>query len=134
MEYKNNNKVIYSCKYDVVWCPKYRKSVLGDKVAQDLKRILYGVAAERERIAWEAWTPVGNWRQYCSQHRRCVPALMLTWRELRKDCRCFRQNPLPLGMGRFRNYKRVTYDLSDIVLTRSFSILIESINNYEWKG
>jgi len=47
MEYKNNNKVIYSCKYDVVWCPKYRKSVLGDKVAQDLKRILYGVAAER---------------------------------------------------------------------------------------
>ncbi|MCI7604732.1 MAG: IS200/IS605 family transposase, partial [Blautia massiliensis] len=22
--YKSNNNVVYSCKYYVVWCPKYR--------------------------------------------------------------------------------------------------------------
>ncbi len=27
MEYKSNNNVVYSCKYHVVWCPKYRRSV-----------------------------------------------------------------------------------------------------------
>ncbi|MCC2231458.1 IS200/IS605 family transposase, partial [Lachnospiraceae bacterium CLA-AA-H215] len=24
MEYKSNHNVVYSCKYHVVWCPKYR--------------------------------------------------------------------------------------------------------------
>ena len=28
MEYKSNNNVVYSCKYHVVWCPKYRRKVL----------------------------------------------------------------------------------------------------------
>ncbi|MCB7099807.1 IS200/IS605 family transposase, partial [Fusicatenibacter saccharivorans] len=23
--YKSNNNVVYSCKYHVVWCPKYRR-------------------------------------------------------------------------------------------------------------
>ena len=27
MEYKSNNNVVYSCKYHVVWCPKYRRKV-----------------------------------------------------------------------------------------------------------
>lgn len=32
MEYKTNRNVVYSCKYHVVWCPKYRRKVLvGDK-------------------------------------------------------------------------------------------------------
>ncbi|MCI5995445.1 MAG: IS200/IS605 family transposase, partial [Blautia sp.] len=25
--YKSNNNVVYSCKYHVVWCPKYRRKV-----------------------------------------------------------------------------------------------------------
>ena len=25
MEYKSNHNVVYSCKYHVVWCPKYRR-------------------------------------------------------------------------------------------------------------
>ncbi|RGI00935.1 IS200/IS605 family transposase, partial [Coprobacillus sp. AM26-5AC] len=25
MKYKSNNNVIYSCKYHVVFCPKYRR-------------------------------------------------------------------------------------------------------------
>ena len=28
MKYKSNNNVVYSCKYHVVWCPKYRRKVL----------------------------------------------------------------------------------------------------------
>ncbi|MBS3938246.1 MAG: transposase, partial [Peptococcaceae bacterium] len=31
-KFKSNNKVVYSCKYHVVWCPKYRRKVLGDDV------------------------------------------------------------------------------------------------------
>ena len=25
--YKSNHNVVYSCKYHVVWCPKYRRKV-----------------------------------------------------------------------------------------------------------
>ena len=28
MKYKSNHNVVYSCKYHVVWCPKYRRPVL----------------------------------------------------------------------------------------------------------
>jgi putative transposase len=38
--------VTYSCKYHVVWCPKYRRRVLVDKVADRLKRIVFIVANE----------------------------------------------------------------------------------------
>ncbi|MBS3938351.1 MAG: transposase, partial [Peptococcaceae bacterium] len=27
-KFKSNNNVVYSCKYHVVWCPKYRRKVL----------------------------------------------------------------------------------------------------------
>ena len=32
MKYKSNNNVTYSCKYHVVFCPKYRRPVLVDGV------------------------------------------------------------------------------------------------------
>ena len=44
--FKSNNNVVYSCKYHVVWCPKYRRPVLVDGVDIRLKEILNGVAAE----------------------------------------------------------------------------------------
>ncbi|MHB1731111.1 MAG: transposase, partial [Leptospirillum sp.] len=28
VNYKSNNNVVFSCKYHVVWCPKYRRDVL----------------------------------------------------------------------------------------------------------
>ncbi|MBE5061477.1 transposase, partial [Megamonas funiformis] len=28
MKYKSNNNIVYSCKYHVVFCPKYRRKVL----------------------------------------------------------------------------------------------------------
>ena len=27
MKYKSNNNIVYSCKYHVVFCPKYRRKV-----------------------------------------------------------------------------------------------------------
>jgi putative transposase len=46
MEYKSNRNVVYSCKYHVVWCPKYRRPVLTAGVEERLKEILHGVVAE----------------------------------------------------------------------------------------
>ena len=40
MEYKSNNNVVYSCKYHVVWCPKYRRPVLVEGVAERLKELI----------------------------------------------------------------------------------------------
>jgi putative transposase len=43
--YKSNNNVVYSCKYHVVWCPKYRRKVLTDAIAERLRAILHEVCA-----------------------------------------------------------------------------------------
>ncbi|RDV80752.1 IS200/IS605 family transposase, partial [Ammonifex thiophilus] len=45
--FKSNNNVVYSCKYHVVWCPKYRRPVLKDGVDMRLKEVLHEVARER---------------------------------------------------------------------------------------
>jgi putative transposase len=46
VEYKSNKHVVYSCKYHVVWTPKYRRPVLVRGADRRLKRILRDVAAE----------------------------------------------------------------------------------------
>ena len=46
-QFKSNNNVVYSCKYHVIWCPKYRRSVLTGKVADRLKDIIRDVINER---------------------------------------------------------------------------------------
>jgi putative transposase len=46
MDLKSNHNVAYSCKYHLVWCPKYRRPVLVDGVDGRLKEILSDVAAE----------------------------------------------------------------------------------------
>ena len=38
--YKSNNKVVYSSKYHVVWCPKYRRKVLEGQIAKRCEQIL----------------------------------------------------------------------------------------------
>lgn len=40
MEYKSNHNIVYSCKYHVVWCPKYRRKVLTGSVETRLKELL----------------------------------------------------------------------------------------------
>ena len=42
---KPNNNVVYSCKYHVVWCPKYRRKVLINGVDARLKELLLEYAA-----------------------------------------------------------------------------------------
>ena len=46
IKYKSNNNVVYSCKYHVVWCPKYRRSVLVGDVDVRLKEIIQEVCIE----------------------------------------------------------------------------------------
>lgn len=43
--YKSNNNIVYSCKYHVVWCPKYRRKVLTNGVDVRLKELLLLYAA-----------------------------------------------------------------------------------------
>lgn len=42
--YKHNNHLTYSCQYHVIFCPKYRRSVLTDGVDTRLKEIISEVA------------------------------------------------------------------------------------------
>jgi putative transposase len=40
MEYKSNKNIVYSCKYHIVWCPKYRRKVLTGKIETRLKEVI----------------------------------------------------------------------------------------------
>src|SRR5579883_1878255 len=46
--YKSNRNVYYSCKYHVVWCPKYRRKRLTEGIAQRLKQIISEVCQEHQ--------------------------------------------------------------------------------------
>ena len=41
--YKSNNNVVYSSKYHVIWCPKYRRRVLVGDIAKRLEEIMQGM-------------------------------------------------------------------------------------------
>ena len=47
-KYRSNRNVVFSCKYHVVWCPKYRRSVLVDGADEALKRIVERVCLARD--------------------------------------------------------------------------------------
>ncbi len=53
MVLRSNNNVVYSCKYHVVWCPKYRRKVLVDGIDERLKAIIRSVVAERDAAVIE---------------------------------------------------------------------------------
>lgn len=44
--YKSNKNVVYSCKYHVVWCPKYRRKVIVGAVEKRLKELIKEVASQ----------------------------------------------------------------------------------------
>lgn len=46
MDYKSNNNITYSCKYHVVWCPKYRRKVLVGEVESRFKEIITQACTE----------------------------------------------------------------------------------------
>lgn len=45
-DYRSTNNVVYSCKYHVIWCPKYRRSVLDDAISERLKQIILDAVSE----------------------------------------------------------------------------------------
>lgn len=45
-EYKSSRNTVYSCKYHVVFCPKYRRKVLVGQIAERLKEIAHQIEAE----------------------------------------------------------------------------------------
>jgi putative transposase len=47
-KYKSNRHIVYSCKYHVVFCPKYRRKVLVDGIDLRLMEIIQQVADELE--------------------------------------------------------------------------------------
>lgn len=46
MNYKSNRNIVYSCKYHIVFCPKYRRKILVGDVEQRLKQIILSLATE----------------------------------------------------------------------------------------
>ena len=46
MNYKSNRNVVFSCKYHVVWCPKYRRKVLVNGVDIRLKELIIQTCRE----------------------------------------------------------------------------------------
>ncbi|GEM88559.1 IS200/IS605 family transposase [Meiothermus granaticius] len=47
VQYKQNKNIVYSSKYHIVFCPKYRRPVLVGAVADRLREILNEICAER---------------------------------------------------------------------------------------
>ena len=48
MMFNSNLNVVYSCKYHVVFCPKYRRSVLVPPIDERLKQIIREVCIETQ--------------------------------------------------------------------------------------
>jgi len=46
VKYKSNNNIVYSCKYHVVWCPKYRRKVLVGQIEVRLKELIREICEE----------------------------------------------------------------------------------------
>lgn len=46
-KYRSNLNVVYSCKYHVVFCPKYRRKVLAPEIAIRLETIVREISVER---------------------------------------------------------------------------------------
>jgi putative transposase len=62
--YKSNRHIFYSCKYHVVFCPKYRRKLLVNGIEIRLKEIIQQVAddLECEIIELEVMPPpLGGW-------------------------------------------------------------------------
>ena len=46
MKYKSNHNIVYSCKYHIVFCPKYRRKVLVNGVDTRLKELVKSICEE----------------------------------------------------------------------------------------
>ena len=63
--YKSNKNIVYSCKYHVVWIPKYRRKVLVRGVDVRLKEIVYEVTDELQREIIELEVMCDHVHMFC---------------------------------------------------------------------
>jgi putative transposase len=47
-DFRSNRNVLFSCKYHVVFCPKYRKPVLNPPIDAKLKKLIQQVCDETQ--------------------------------------------------------------------------------------
>jgi putative transposase len=45
-KYHSNGRMIYSCQYHVIFCPKYRRAVLEGEIAERLKQLIHNKQKE----------------------------------------------------------------------------------------
>ena len=58
MNYESNNTWVYSCRYHIIWCPKYRRKVLTNGINTRLKELLNNWQEELDyRIIEQEITP-----------------------------------------------------------------------------
>ncbi|MET7968390.1 IS200/IS605 family transposase [Micromonospora sp. NPDC005305] len=44
---RSNSNVVFQCAFHVVWCPKYRRRVLGGRIEERLKQLIREVVEEK---------------------------------------------------------------------------------------
>lgn len=44
---RSNSNVVFQCTFHVVWCPKYRRRVLGGRIEERLKQLVREVVEEK---------------------------------------------------------------------------------------
>lgn len=47
MTLRTNSNIAFQCAFHVVWCPKYRRRVLGGRIEERLKELIREVIAEK---------------------------------------------------------------------------------------
>lgn len=53
ISYRSNNNIVFSCKYHVIWCPKYRRKILVGNIESRLKKIVKQICIEKNVILLE---------------------------------------------------------------------------------
>lgn len=75
-DFKSNNWM-YSCKYHIVFCPKYRRKVLTSPIEERLKEIITGVAQETRSTILEMEI-MPDHVQSCAKSTRSMVSLLLS--------------------------------------------------------
>ena len=56
MEYRSSRNVVFSCKYHIVWCPKYRRRLIVGAIERRLKELIAETLAAKDAVLIEIET------------------------------------------------------------------------------
>ena len=70
--------VTYNIQYHFVWIPKYRKLVLGDEIAHELEKLLYGIAERYEFSIVELAIAADHVHLFLSAPPRYAPSRIMS--------------------------------------------------------